>query len=67
VVDVMRPAFNLEPKYRVTTLTKEEFARGTGTSAVEKGLSCLQMGPGRRKGPGMESMGNLWEEYTVFL
>ena len=63
----MRPAFNLEPKYRVTTLTKEEWTRGPATSPVEKASSDLQLGPGRRRGPGLESMGNLWEEDTVFV
>jgi ribonuclease HI len=29
--DIMRPAFNLEPKYRVTVLTREEWNRGPGT------------------------------------
>jgi hypothetical protein len=29
--DVMRPAFNLKPKYRVTMLTREEWTRGAGT------------------------------------
>jgi len=28
-VDVMRPAFNLEPHYRVTMLTREEWTRGS--------------------------------------
>jgi hypothetical protein len=32
--NVMRPAFNLEPKYKVTTLTREEWTRGTGTPVV---------------------------------
>jgi ribonuclease HI len=34
----MRPAFNLEPKYRVTVLTREEWTRGTGTPNVVEGL-----------------------------
>ena len=37
-VDVMKPAFNLEPKYRVTMLTREEWTRGPGTPPVVKGL-----------------------------
>jgi hypothetical protein len=37
-VDVMRPVFNLEPKYRVTMLTREEWTRGPGTPSVVKGL-----------------------------
>jgi hypothetical protein len=36
-VDVMRPAFNLEPKYRVTVFTIEEWTRRPGTPVV-KGL-----------------------------
>jgi hypothetical protein len=37
-VDVMRPAFNFEPKYRVTMLTREEWTRGPGTPSEVKGL-----------------------------
>jgi len=37
-VDVMRPVFNLESKYRVTMLTREEWTRGPGTRPVVKGL-----------------------------
>jgi ribonuclease HI len=37
-VDVMRPAYNFEPKYRVTKLTKEDWTKGTGTPPVVKGL-----------------------------
>jgi hypothetical protein len=33
----MKPVFNLEPKYRVTMLTRGEWTRGPGTPAV-KGL-----------------------------
>jgi len=36
-VNVMRPVFNLEPKYRVTLWTREEWTRGPGTPVV-KGL-----------------------------
>ena len=31
MIDVMRPVFNLEPKYRVTILTREEWTRRPGT------------------------------------
>ena len=44
-VDVTRPAFNFEPKYRVTMLTREDWTKGTGTPLVVKGSSGLQMGP----------------------
>jgi len=37
-VDVMRPAFNTELKYRVTKLTREDWTKGTGTPPVVKGL-----------------------------
>jgi hypothetical protein len=37
-VDVMRPVFNLEPKYRVTILAREEWTRGPGTPCMVKGL-----------------------------
>ena len=37
-VNVMRPAFNHEPKYRVTMLTTDEWTRGPGTPPVVKGL-----------------------------
>ena len=36
-VDIMKPVFNLDPKNRVTKLTREEGTRGPGTPAV-KGL-----------------------------
>jgi hypothetical protein len=37
-VDIMKPVFNLEPKYRVTMLTREEWTRGPRTTPVVKGL-----------------------------
>jgi len=37
-VDIMKPVFNLEPKYRVTMLTREEWTRSPGTPSVVKGL-----------------------------
>jgi len=37
-VDVIRPTFNFEPKYRVITLTREEWTKGNGTPPVVKGL-----------------------------
>jgi hypothetical protein len=37
-VDVTRPVFNLEPKYRVTVLTTEEWTRGHGTPSMVNGL-----------------------------
>jgi hypothetical protein len=40
-VDAMRPAFNFEPKYRVTMLTSEDWTKGTGTLPAVKGLICF--------------------------
>lgn len=37
-VKVMRPALNLEPKYRVTMLTREEWTRGPGTPPIIEGF-----------------------------
>jgi hypothetical protein len=37
-VDVMRPAFNLEPKYKVTMFTREEWTKGPGAPPEVKGL-----------------------------
>jgi hypothetical protein len=44
-VDVMRPAFNFEPKYRVIMLTREDWTKGTGTPPVVKGFNWFKMGP----------------------
>jgi len=40
-IDVMRPAFNLEPKYRVNMLTREDWTEGTGAPPSVKGLFWL--------------------------
>jgi hypothetical protein len=36
-VDVMKPAYNFEPKYRVTVLIREDLTTGTGTPPMIKG------------------------------
>jgi len=41
---IMKPTFNLEPKYRVTVLTREEWIRGPGTPSVVKGLIWFTYG-----------------------
>jgi len=75
-VEVMRPALNLEPKYRVTMLTREEWTRGPRMPPIFKGLfwftdwSRTMEGPGAGvSGQSMErrlsvSLGN---HATVFL
>jgi hypothetical protein len=42
----MRPAFNFEPKCRVTMQTREEWTRGPGTSPAVKGLVWTPGGTG---------------------
>jgi hypothetical protein len=51
-VDVMRPAFNLVPKYRVTILTREEWTAGTGAPPVVKRLVWFTDGSRMREGTG---------------
>jgi len=48
-------------------LTREEKTKKLGTLPVVKGLSGLQMGPEQWRGTGLESMGNLWKEGSIFL
>jgi len=49
-VDVMKPTFNFEPKYRVTMLTRKEWTRGTGTPPVVKGLVWFTDGSRMKEG-----------------
>jgi hypothetical protein len=74
-VDFMRPAFNLEPKYRVTLLTREDWMKGTGVPPVVKGLVWFtdesRMGGGARAGVYGQSVGrrlsfSLGKYVTVF-
>jgi hypothetical protein len=51
-VDVMRSVYNLEPKYRVTMLAREEWTRGPGTPPVVKGFVWFTDGPRTAKGTG---------------
>jgi hypothetical protein len=48
----MKPVFNLEPKYRVTMLTREEWIRGPGTPPVVKGLVWCTHGSRTAEGTG---------------
>ena len=48
----MRPVFNLEPKYRVTVLTREECTRGLGTPLAVKGLIWFVVGSRTVEGTG---------------
>jgi len=48
----MRPAFNLEPKYRVTMLTREDWTSGSGPPPEIKGLVCYTDGSRMKEGTG---------------
>jgi len=66
-VDVMRPAFNFEPKYRVIMLTREDWIKGTGTPPVVKGLVWFTVGSKMKEGTGTGIYGNLWEQGSTSL
>jgi hypothetical protein len=51
-VDVVRPVFNLEPKYMVTMLTREEWTRGPWTPPAVKGLVWFTDGSRTAEGNG---------------
>jgi hypothetical protein len=51
-VEVMRPAFNPEPKYRVNMLTREDWTKGTGASPAVKGLIWFSEGSKMREETG---------------
>ena len=51
-VDVMRLAFNLEPKYRVTMLTREDWTKGTDAPPAVKGLIWFMDRSKMREGTG---------------
>jgi len=51
-VDIMRPAFNIEPKNRVTMLTSEDWNKGTGTPPAVKGFIWFTDGSKMREGTG---------------
>ena len=48
----MKPVFNLEPKYRVTMLTREEWTRGPGAPPMAKGLVWYTDGSRTAEGTG---------------
>jgi hypothetical protein len=55
----MRPAFNLEPRYRVTMLTREDWTKGQGAPPEVKGLVWFKDGSKMKGGLELESMGSL--------
>jgi ribonuclease HI len=48
----MKPVFNLEPKYRVTMLTREDWTRGPGIPPMVKGLIWFTDGSRTAEGTG---------------
>jgi hypothetical protein len=56
-VDVMKPVFKLESKYRVTVLAREEGTKGPGTPAVVKGHVWYTDGSRTADGTGAEVYG----------
>jgi len=63
----MRPAFNFEPKYRVTTLTREDWTKGTGTSTALKGFIWFTDGPKMREGTRAEVLRQSVRRRSAFL
>ena len=51
-VDVTKPAFNLEPQYMATMLTREDLTKATGASLAIKGLFGFKVGSSMREGTG---------------
>jgi hypothetical protein len=51
-VDVMRSAYNFEPQYRVTLLTREDWAKATGAPPAVKGLVWFIDGSNMKEGTG---------------
>jgi hypothetical protein len=51
-VDAMRPAFNFEPKYRVTLLTRKEWTKVIGTPPVVSGFVWFTDGSKIKRGTG---------------
>jgi len=51
-VDVMRPAYNFEPQYTVTMLTREDWTKATGAPPAVKGLVWFADGSKMREGTG---------------
>jgi len=66
-VDVMKPVFNLEAKYRVTMLTREKWTRGPGTPSAVKGLVWFTDGSRTADGTGAGSTDNMQIEGSVSL
>jgi len=49
-VEAIRPTYNLEPKYRVNMLTREDWTKGSGAPPEVKGLVWYTDGSKMREG-----------------
>jgi hypothetical protein len=56
-VDTMRPTFNFEPRYRVTTSHREDWTRGSGAPPAVKGLIWFTDRSKMREGTGAKFCG----------
>jgi hypothetical protein len=65
-VDVMRPAFKLEPKYRVTLLTREEWTKSSGSTPEVKGLVWYTDGSKMKEGTGAGVYGQSEKQGSAF-
>jgi len=65
-VEVMRPAFNFEPKYRVHLLTREEWTKGTGAPPVVKELVWYTDGSKKREGTAAGVCGQSGKKSQLF-
>jgi hypothetical protein len=66
-VDVMRPTFNFEPKYRVTLLNREAWTKGLGAPPEIKGLVWFTDGSKMKEGTGGWSLWTICEKKAQFL
>jgi len=55
----MRPAFNLEPRHRVTMLMREDWTKATGAPPAVKGLVWFTGWSKMREGTGAGVYGHL--------
>ena len=62
----MRPAYNFEPQYRVTILTREDWTKATGAPPAVKGLIWFTDGSKMREGTGAGVYGQSVEQRLSF-
>jgi len=66
-VDVMRPAYNYEPQYRVTMLTREDWTKTTGAPPAVKGLVWFTDASKMREGTGAGVYGQVRRKLSFSL